>query len=75
MSLLAPVPGYCFGSVQRDGVAEPCPRIVMWHGTLRTTRNGMSWEVDACERHAPLLAERQRIGQPHRAAVGDPVRH
>lgn len=70
MNLLFPVPGSCFGTVQRGSLVESCPRIVAWHGMLRTTRNGMSWEVDACERHAHLLAGRERIVPPTAAATG-----
>ncbi len=59
--VLAPRLGSCFGTIRRGGVAEACPGVVAWHGTLRTTRNGMTWQVDACERHAQALADRRRI--------------
>ncbi|HLG67476.1 MAG TPA: hypothetical protein VKV36_06355 [Acidimicrobiales bacterium] len=75
--LLAPRLGSCFGTIRRGGVAEACPRVVVWHGTLQTTRNGMTWQVDACERHAQALADRRRITTlaafgPSSAAVPGP---
>jgi hypothetical protein len=69
MSLLAPTPGACFGTVLRDGVAYACPRTVVWCGTLRTTRNGLSWEADACEHHGRKLMNRYRISSAPVASV------
>ncbi len=62
MSLIAPTPGTCFGTVVRDGLSYPCPRPVIWHGTLKTTRNGLCWEADACEHHGRKLMDRYRVG-------------
>jgi hypothetical protein len=61
VSLIAPTLGSCFGTVIRNGVHYPCPRIVIWRGTLKTTRNGLSWEADACEHHGLKLMGRFRI--------------
>jgi hypothetical protein len=72
MSLIAPELGSCFGTVLRDGVPYPCPRIVIWRGTLKTTRNGLSWDADACEHHARKLTGRFRISSGRTISVGVP---
>ena len=68
--MLAPTPGACFGTVLRDGEPLGCPRPVVWRGTLKTTRNGLCWEADACEHHGRKLMDRYRVSSPRVSPAG-----
>ena len=70
MSMLAPTPGTCFGTVLGESGPRACPREVVWRGTLKTTRNGLCWEADACEHHGRKLMDRYRVSSPRVMPTG-----